>query len=316
MGTIRLKRRRLRHMNEFYEKLDELYGTGNLAAVEQFILGAVDETGEHSPARAGLYNELAGFYRGVSRYAESADMFMRSLGIFESAGMGATRQYATTLINLAGLYRLTGDADKAIELFKDAIKRLENAGDGDDYAYASVLNNLALAYQSKGESTQALEYANKSLEIMRARGGNEREIASSLNNLASIRLQLGETDTADKLISEALEIYGGMTEPDAHYAAALTTKAVLMCRKGDYRGSLDGFRRALELTRRFFGENIEFAICRRNISMVYELSGDIASAITELYDAIRVMEAIHGAEHASLSDARKKLDQLRRKSTP
>ena len=302
-------------MQEFYKKLDELYRSGNLAEIERFIFNAVAETGEDSAERAGLYNELAGFYKGVSRYAESEDMFKRALGIFESAGMSTTPEYATTLVNLAGLYRLTGDADKAVELFKNAMKRLQDADSRNSYAYVSALNNLALAYQAKGELARALEYAQSALEIMRAGGGNEHEVASSLNNLAAIRLQLGELDAADMLISEALEIYDGMTEPNIHHAAALATKAAIICRKGDHHGSLDGFRRALELTRRFFGENIEFAICRRNISEVNELLGDIPSAIAELSDAVRIMENIRGSRHTSVLDARKKLDQLRRKLT-
>ena len=297
-------------MNEFYDKLDELYSAGDLEAVEAFILDTIAETGEQSPERAGLYNELAGFYRGISRYSESEVTFSQSLSIFESIGMYSTPEYATVLLNLAGLYRLMGDADKSIDLFLNAMNKLEDAGSRDSYAYVSILNNLALAYQSKGELILALEYAKSALEIMRAGDGNEHEIASSLNNLAAIQLQLGELDAADRLISEALEIFDNMAEPDVHHAAALTTKAVLMYRKGNYRGSLEGFRRALDLTKRFFGENIEFAICKRNISDVCELLGDIPSAIAELSDAIRIMERIRGPEHDSVLDAKKKLERI------
>ena len=297
-------------MNEFYGKLDELYGQGDLGAVEKFLLNAVGEAVECSPERAGLLNELAGFYRGVSRYAESENTFMQSLAIFESAGMEASPEYATVLLNLAGLHRLTGDADKAVELFQSAMKKLEDADARDSYAYVSILNNLALAFQSKGDLTQALEYASKALELMRAGSGNEHEVASSLNNLASIRLGLGQLDTADELIAEALGMFEAMPEPDVHHAAALTTKAVLMCRKGNHRESLSDFRRALELTKRFFGENIEFAVCRRNISEVFELLGDVSSAIAELSDAVRIMDKLLGPEHASVLSARNRLDKL------
>ena len=297
-------------MNEFYEKLDELYGTGDLEAVEKFMLNAIAQTGEDSPERAGLLNELGGFYRGLSRFAESEDVFGQSLKIFESTGMGATPEYATVLINLAGLYRIMGNADKAVDLFLAAMKKLDDADAHGSYAYISVLNNLSLAFLSKGDLTQALEYASKALDFMRTGRGNEHEIASSLNNVASIRLQQGELDAADELITEALEIYDTMIEPDVHHAAALTTKAVIMCRKGNHRESLSEFRRALGLTKRFFGENIEFAICRRNISEVFEVLGDTPSAVEELSDAVRIMEKILGPADASVETARKKLEQL------
>ena len=299
-------------MNDFYEKLDELYASGDFEAIETFMLDVISGTGEISPERAGLYNELAGFYRGVSRFAESENIFFKALAIFESIGMGATPEYATVLLNLAGLYRIMGDADKALGLFQDSKKKLEEAGACDSYAYVSVLNNLALAYQVKGELEPALELAESALEIMRAAGdGNEHEIASSLNNIASIRFQLGELDTADKLITEAMVIYDALETPDVHHAAALATMSAVKCQKGDYNGSLQGFQRALELTKHFFGENIEFAICKRNISEVFELLGDIPSAISELADAVRILESIFGGEHTATINAGNKLMQLR-----
>ena len=330
-------------MDEFYQKLDELYRTGDLKAVETFILDAVRDAEDsvsygtegaeaavaqisqlaatdvqtEDPAAttqsaataelAALYNELASFYRGVSRYGESEDFFRRSLGIFESIGMESTPEYATVLLNLAGLHRLAGDADKSVELFLCAMKRLDDADAQDSYAYVSILNNLALAYQAKGELSQALDCANKALSIMRMGIGNEHEVASSLNNLAAMHLQLGDLDIADGEITEALQIFGRMQEPDPHHAAALTAKAVINYRKGDRSGALAGFRRASDLTKRFFGENIEYATCKRNISEVCASLGDIPSAISELSDAIRIMERILGPEHATVLDAKKRL---------
>jgi len=297
-------------LKEFYDKLDELYAAGDIPAVEAFILDAVAKTDEQSPERAGLLNELAGFYRGVSRYAESEEAFERSLSIFESVGMEATPEYATVLLNLAGLYRMRGEAEKAVELFLNSKKRLEDLGSCDSYEYVSVLNNLALAFQAKGDLTQALEYATKALDLMRAQDGKEHEVATSLNNVSTIQLGLGDLETADKLISEALEIYDAMEEPDVHHAAALTTKAVLMCRQGNYRNSLNGFRSALALTKHFFGENIEFAICKRNISEVCELMGDIPSALSELSEAARIMDRILGSDHNTVLSVRRKLAAL------
>ena len=299
-------------MNDFYEKLDGLYASGDLNSVEDFLKNAVAEEGSSAPIRASLLNELAGFYRGVSRYSESEAAFEQALAIFESIGMGATPEYATVLMNLAGLYRMRGEADKAIELFFGAMKKLEDFGARDTYAYVSVLNNLALAYQSKSDYQNAVEYASKALSLMRAGSGSEHEIATSLNNLASIYLGLADLEKAGSHISESLAIYDSMEEPDVHHAAALTTKAVLMHRLGDHQGSLNGFRRALDLTNRFFGENMEYAICKRNISEVCELLGDVDSAIQELSDAARVMAKLLGPDHVSVIAANKKLEELQK----
>ena len=297
-------------MNEFYDRLDELYSQGDLAAIEKYLLEAVSQTNDQSPERAALLNELAGFYRGISRYTASEDAFIKSLNIFESANMEATPEYATVLLNLAGLYRLMGDSEKAIDLFKNAMSKLEASGATDSYAYVSILNNIALAYQEKGEPQQALQYASKALELMRTFASGDHEIATSLNNLASIRLGLGELDTADTLVTEALEYYDAMPEPNVHHAAAITTKAAIMSRRGDYKSALAGFRKALDLTQRFFGENIEFAICKRNISEICELLGDNATAAQELTDAIHTMERLLPPDHPAIKSARDKLTKI------
>ena len=304
-------------MSDFFDELDRLYDEGDFNAVEAFILDAVDISPDSSPEQAGFLNELAGFYRGVSRLDESEATFNKSLGIFENLGMEATEQYATVLLNLAGLFRIKGEADKSIELFSDAKSKLETAGGRGGYAYISVLNNLALALQETGSYDKALECAQEALELLRAINVNDHahefdhEIAASLNNIASIKLKTGEILAADILVSEALSIYESMPDPDVHHSAALTTKAVISYQSGDVQGALDGFKRGLELTRRFFGENIEYAICRRNIADVYERLGNISQAIEELSDAERVAYDILGEAHAMVKDIRAKLKQLK-----
>ena len=298
-------------MNEFYDRLDELYLEGDLSAVEAFITGELNSAAEGSLSRAGLLNELACFYRGVSRYDESEDAFVRSLSIFKEAGMDLSPQYATVLVNLAGLYRIRGEQEKSIDLFLDAKQRITDAGATDSYEYISVLNNLSLAYQENAEHQKAFEYAGEAFELIRAGGYGDHELATSLNNMATINISLGDYTNANAMVSAALDIYGKMETPDVHHAAALTTQAVLCSREGDSEGALRGFKQALDLTHRFFGENIEFAICRRNISEIYEMLGDIPSAAEELADAVRVMEKLLGRNHPSTVKARDKLGVLR-----
>ena len=298
------------NMKEFYKNLDELYSAGNLDAVEAFIHYAISGYPDGSPERAGIYNELAGFYRGISRFEDSEDAFVKSLSMFEALGMSATPEYATVLLNFAGLYRMTGKTDKAIGMFQDALRKIEKAGKENSYPYISILNNIALAYQERGEYTEALEYAEKALNLLRERGGGAHEIATSLNNLAAIRIRLREFETADVLISEALSLYDSLPETDVHHAAALATKAAIQCYAGDYSGALEGFQRSLGFTSKFFGENIEYAICKRNISDVYELLGNIPAAIEELADCVRLLGHILGPEHQRAKEARSRLDRL------
>ena len=63
----------------------------------------------------------------------------------------------------------------------------------------------------------------------------------------------------------------GMAEPDVLKTTALTTKAAILSRIGNYRGALNVLGAALELIRFFFGENEEFAACEQSISEVSEM---------------------------------------------
>ena len=175
-------------LSKFFERLNELFKQGDLSAVESFMVRSLSEL-EHSPQKsspegASIMNELASFYRGVSRYSESAEYFRRALDTLERNGMNHSPQYAIIFINLAGMRRLLGQRDEATELFLKAKSMLEDAGREDSYEYASVLNNLSLVHQDAGEFEKAYEMASAALEYMRRGAGMEHEIATSLNNLA------------------------------------------------------------------------------------------------------------------------------------
>ena len=293
--------------NNYFENLDALYEAGDNTAIETYILNAMSAEDFGSVPCAALYNELAGYYRGSGRYDESEEAFNKALRIFESISMEVSEEYATVLLNLSGLYRIMGCPGKSVDLYFGAMKKIEEAHGCDSYAYISVLNNLALAYQDIGDYYYALEYAAKALTLMRGRVLNENEIAASLNNLAMIHLNLGDIDNADRLITESLVIYDSFDKPDVHHAAALTTKGIISFRAGYHYGALDSFSKALMLTRLFFGENLEFAACKRNIADVYELLGDPVSAAAELKEAAEIMEHNLGADHHAVYEIKQKL---------
>ena len=302
-------------MDGFYDELETLLDGGNNDAVEAFILRAVSSSPEGSRERAALYNELAGFYRGINRQIDAENAFLESLELFEALDMVSSPEYVTVATNLSGLYRMKSEVDKAILLFRNAMKKVDNADEQSSYSYISILNNLALAHQEKGEFGEALEYAENALALLRDGHGTAHEIAASLNNLAAIRIKLNEYDEADRLINESLSLYGTMQETDIHIAAALTTKAVVQCRTGDYSGALEGFRRSLGFIGNFFGENAEFAICKRNIANVCELLGDLPAAIAELTDSARIMERILGMDNQTVEELHEKIRQLESRNT-
>jgi tetratricopeptide (TPR) repeat protein len=296
-----------------------LYRSGDPSRIEEYLrqyLYEMESTGRKlSGEYASVLNELASFYRGVSRYEESAAAFKQALELLRYIGLDKTPQDATILLNFAGLFRLKGQPHEAVEMFLDARNLLITSGMQNDYAYRSVLNNLALAYQDIGRYEDAYAAAYESYEGMCKTEASEHEIATALNNLAVIRLKMGNDAEAQILIDEALVYYDKMPEENVHHAAALSTKGSLLFRSGQHREALASFQKSLELTERFFGKNIEYAIAARNIAKTYEALDDLLPARNYILSAKTVFEQILGSDHPRTKECCSAAEQLSRKES-
>lgn len=292
----------------FYDELDGYYSRYDNEATEKFLLGYLEsvensvymasgcsccsdgscsDEGEtltegerewiigRSQGVIAILNELACFYRGISRWQDCIDAFTRLKKEMEECGLKGSDNYALVILNLAGAYRLMGDFDKAIDAFDEAGKMLEANGKNDPYSKSSLLNNKGLVYQDMKQYAKASEHFEKALEYMREVEDNEAEIATALSNLATAQYGAGEREKARKTLDESIEIFkdldGGM---NPHYAGGLNTKAMFAFNAGDIEGAAKTFELAIEKTRLIFGENKEFAIGCRNCAFAYSKLGN------------------------------------------
>lgn len=224
--------------------------------------------------------------------------------------MERSPQYATILINFAGLFRLTGHPRDAVGMFLEAKELLTGCKEPDAYAYASVLNNISLAYQDIGDYNSAFEASYEAYELIRQDASNTHELATALNNLAVILFKKKDFAQAEALADQALALYASMKEENVHHAAALSTKATLLYSAGNHGEALRDFLRALELTGMFFGKNIEYAVCERNIATVCETIGDIPAALQHLESSASVFETILGVGNSRSAECRAQRDKL------
>lgn len=301
-------------MDQFYQQLDQLFQEGDLSKIEHFLIGSMEDLrarGEQAyPELAAVMNELAGFYRGISRYAESERYFMESFALLEKMGMGKSVSAATVLLNNAGNCRLSGRYDEALKFFLQAKEILEEIGQTTDYAYTSLLNNIALVYQELGEHEKALQYSEQALAVMRRYSAAEHEIATTLNNMAAIRISMGQLDEAQRLIDEALAIYDGMPQLNVHHAAALGTQAMLWFFRKEYARAIEAYLKSLEMTRHFFGDNMESAMIHQNLARVYLSAGEQENALRVQKDAVAIMERLLDDSHPALQAARRTLEEI------
>lgn len=289
----------------FYDELDGYYARYDNAATEKFLLDSLNNVENSMIISAGcscccgdddsceidaqdkewiisrsqgmiaILNELACFYRGVSRWPECIDAFSRLKAEMESCGIMCSDNYALVTLNLAGAYRLMGDYEKALAAFGEAREILALNGKNDPYSTASLYNNEGLVYQDMKEFAKAADHFEKALEYMRQVPDNDAEIATSLSNAAMAYYSAGDLAKAQTMLDESLAIFseldGGM---NPHYAGCLNTKALFAFHAGEVELAAKTFELAIEKTRLIFGENREFVIGCRNCAFAYSKLGN------------------------------------------
>ena len=102
----------MRGMADIFDELDSLLRAGDPMATEmrfKELLAESEEAGSASNLKQiTILSELAGWYRGISRFDDSETCFNRFLELLRDNCLDNTVQYARTLLNIAGLYRMTG----------------------------------------------------------------------------------------------------------------------------------------------------------------------------------------------------------------
>ena len=150
------------------------------------------------------------------------------------------------------------------------------------------------------------------LDAVRTTDEGSLERAALYNELAVFYMDCGRYIESESAFNNSLKLFDTADMDIApEYVTVLMNLTELSRMKGKvggHRSTLEGFRKTLELTHEFFGDSVEFAECKRNIAEIYELLGDLPSAIAELTDAAEMTEQLLGPDHPSVIELRKKLD--------
>ena len=269
-------------LQKWLEELDTLLASGDRGAAECYLqdrLSQLEEEGStHSGAYITLLNELGSFYRGISRFEESSQMFKRALEALKLAGLSFSIPYVTTYLNLAGCHRLMGNTETAVSEYveiQEVLKGLssDTALSEEErirlaYIKTSTLNNIALLYCDLEKWELALDSAEQAAKLVFGGAGGEHEAATTYNNLANIYSRMGRVSDADEACHKALEIFDNMPNKNVHHAAALSTFAALRYQEGDYDKAEAALEQALELTEYFFGKNIEYTSAAQSLEQV------------------------------------------------
>ena len=280
-------------LERFYRELDAHYAAHDNREVEKFFRKSQEaayNSGMAFPANDGcpscvpelkpnmeyvaVCNEMACFYRGLSRFTESLETFELAKKELESLYCQNTVEYATVLLNMAGTYRYMKETDCALKYFTDAAKILEQQKDSPSSVLAGLYNNIGLVYLDRQEPGQAIGYFEQALSLVSAAPEQIVELGTTWNNLAVGYDALGKQTEAKMAVQNAVAILSELDDGvNPHYPAALNTRGTFAYRAGEYDQALADFTQALEKTKLVYGENIEYTYGCDNCAAVCKMLG-------------------------------------------
>lgn len=286
-------------VKNFYSQLDALYAAGNQMEIEQFL---IDKANEYKPEiieESGLYvavlNELGSYYRGISQFELSKQVFSAAEYMLFLYPGAESIEYANLLINVAGTYRLNGEYSESLEMYSRALEILESKNMQNSYFYASALNNMGLTCQANKEYEKGIEYSLKALSILENNPKYFQQTATTYSNLAILYNLTGDQEAYKDSLYKAVEIFEKLSDDkDPHYAAALNNLAAYCYSEKNYSKAKELYKKIIDMVKHSFGENADYATACKSISKTYEALGDYKMAIRYLEIACDIFKKIYG----------------------
>lgn len=130
------------------------------------------------------------------------------------------------------------------------------------------MNNLALVYVKRVHKDEVLDLAHETYRyVIDYAGDNDHLVATEMMGIATLRLDCESVKEAKSAVESAVAILGRMLKENVHLVAAYNAYAAVYMHKGENRKACGLFVQALESIERFYGKNIEYAICQGNMAL-------------------------------------------------
>lgn len=284
------------NMNEFFQRLDQLFAQKEMQAAESYMkesLSAAEAEGDFG-AVISICSELGGYCRVTSQFQEGIALYEKALGYIHQLGLDGTEHHGTTLMNYATTYTMTGDAEKALALYGQAAEIFQSAGFETDYRVATLYNNMSLLCQDLKQYDQAVENLNRAMAILQQLTESEIEQAITCSNLAQIHMLRGSLEEARTAVEKGITLFEAVSgDSDVHYAAAVNVLGEIYYKEGNIPAAAEQFEKALALTKRDYGDNnLSYAVVCENLSRCCEKSGDMEKAAAYSKHSAAIRERI------------------------
>ena len=280
-------------MNQFYERLDNLFASGQIDRAGEFIKESKEQVKKEGDEAAllSILNEGMGYYRSIGS-EQALNEAQEALVLTEKMELTGTLHEGTTLLNAATAYRAFGKNEEASSLYQRALTIYKKELGEDDYRLAGLYNNMSSLYADMEEFEEAVQALHTALAILKKNEGTEIEQAVSYTNLTVSYLRGKQIEEAEKAMEQALALFEAQPgEKDAHYGMALAGKAEIHFVKREYLDSILIYKQALEEIRRCYGESLTYAAALENCAHICMAAGYTEDAQPLLEHAAQIREA-------------------------
>jgi tetratricopeptide (TPR) repeat protein len=242
------------------------------------------------------------------RFDEAAAALAECYRLHTTCPVGVHTDVATAANDLAASERAAGRRGRARELHEEALRlRRASAGGGDGVAVAESLNNLANVEDDPRRAAALLREAVATRE--RVLGPDDPLTIQSQVNLARLCIRNGELDAARPLLERAVQASRGLGSLGAEALIhALASLADVALRLGDPAAARVAIDEAVQLERQRFGtEHPRLAAELELRARIHVAQGELAAAIADRREVLRVRSALVPAGHRDVAVAQVRL---------
>ena len=219
----------------------------------------------------------------------------RALTYFKKA-LKREPDYFDALLATGDMYNVRGKPDEALKCYVRAEGLIRKAGMKKSIKAALLANSIGNFYWNRGRYRKAMEYAEKNLNILKAKGKRRSYLAAvtGLHLAASACRGLKKMNRAEEYYREAESILsrGGFRKTTG-YAWVLVNLGALHMNMGNYRGALSWYQRAISTWKSIgLGNSQGVAYGECEMGYVYSGMGKHRTGINFLKKGLRRCERL------------------------
>ena len=276
---------------------------GRLEEAERLLISALETRrtllGEGHPDVAESLADLARLRSYQADNAEARRLYREALRRHRVLP-DKQEEVAQDLDGLALTFVYRGDFAEAERLRREALRLLSGLSDEPTRDLSDVLHNLALTMEGQGDFEEAEDLYRQSLAIDRALSGDEHPtVATALGNLGRLLKNSRGWEAAEPVLREAQDINRKALGDHPATARSMTALASILSDKGDAAGAEQLFREALEMQRRFLGDDHPgITSMMNNLAIELRETGRLEEAESLYREAIAILRK--QGDHPSL----------------